>query len=102
MTAANEPIPITTVDTFRATWPIEDLDRTQADLVREAERDVPDILFNVKARIVGELKWRVTTAWEAGHPYGDPDALVLLLDAPAIPWEDATRPPVGRPRRVAA
>lgn len=90
-----------TAHTFQASWPIEDMDRTQADLIREAEAEVPDLLFDARAAIVGPLEWRVTEAWKAGRTPmdgGPLDELVLMLTAPAAPWVDTVRPPRGRPR----
>lgn len=86
---------------FMASWPITDIDLTQAELVREAEADVPDLLFDAKAAITGPLDWRVTEAWKAGRiPADGPlDELVLFLTAPAQPWTDTVRPNTGRPRR---
>ena len=86
---------------FMASWPITDIDLTQAELVREAEPLVPDMLVAAGAAITGPLDWRVTEAWKAGRTPDDGplNELVLLLTAPAQPWTDNVRPTKGRPRR---
>lgn len=76
--------------TYRASWPITDLDRTQASLIQEAEQDVPNMLHHNNIQLTGPLTWRVTEAWKAGctPDRANPDDLVLELTAPAQPWED--------------
>lgn len=77
---------------FRASWSITDEDLTHADLVRQAEQDLPDLLYEARAVITGPMSWRLVTPDEAGRQHADcadglPD-LVLMLTAPASPWAD--------------
>lgn len=67
---------------FEAVWPIEDQDRTLAQLIGEARTTLPDLLFEAGAQQTGPVTWTVTNT--------DPPR--LLATCPAEPWVDHHRP----------
>lgn len=77
------PVPLPpgfTPDLFRATWPILDPDRTQKELIEEAQHTLPVLIAEAGAQLVGPV------TWTSHSTTPDLDEYVLVATAPAIPY----------------
>ncbi len=82
-------------DTFRAFWPITDPDLTPYQLVAVAAEELPALIVQAHAQVVGRGQWRILPS-VAVPGSGRVTDEVLVYDAPAIPV--APRPYTARLR----